>query len=220
MFESFRRGVYGTEILYLCCQLESRLRPLIFCLRWWADIMGVTKRHAGPWIKNYGMNLMTIFYLQQLKDPVLPPLIQISSLDRIKEINTDASFIGDVRRIDFRTTNTDSVGELLVGFFKYFAQFDFGKNAMCVDQAITVEKVDPSAIDVIDLYGTENAATNVSRKEFHRLKKAIDNTSLIELELDHNRRNETDPWGIVQFFQKCEETSSFKFKKINKATPR
>lgn len=183
--------------------MEDRLRPLIFTLRWWADRMGVCRIAAGPWIKNYAMNLMTVFYLQQLN--ILPPLTNIAALSRTKEADSEAAFITDINTLGFKTTNNDSVADLFVGFFKFYSEFAFNRHAMCIDQGIKVEKVDPALIDVIDLFGTENATANVSRFEFKKLKKSIIDSNAIELSFDKPQESNGDSWGIVKYFQDCEE---------------
>lgn len=200
-----RRAVYGTEILYCCGQLDSRLRPLIFSLRWWADRMNVTKPTAGPWIKNYGMNLLTIFYLQQLDKPILPPLADIANLERERMPNSEAKFIKDIRQLDFQTKNTSSVAELITGFIDFYANFNFAKNAIFVERGTIFEKTDFSSIDIIDLFGTENVATNVHRRYYSRLRRAFAASRSIDFDLAGATKRANESWGLVLFFKKCEE---------------
>lgn len=174
--------------------------------------MGVCKITPGPWIKNYGMNLLTVFYLQQLK--ILPPINDITNLNRVKAIDSEAVFITDLKTLDFKTTNTDSIAELLVGFFKFYSNFEFNKCAICLDQGITVKKVDLSVVDILDFFGTENTTCNVTPKEFKKLKKAFDDSNAVELEFHRPERSADESWGLVKWFQSCED------RKIRKKTKR
>lgn len=173
--------------------------------------MDVTSARPGPWIKNYGMNLLTIFYLQQLEKPIMPPLYMVDELKREAIEENGIKFIKDVGQINFKTENTDSVAELVIGFFKFYAGFDFKQHAVYIERGTYVIKVDRSPIDIIDLFGTENVASNVGKKYFVTLRRALSITN----ELDFDLKNETkskEAWGLVKLFQNCEE-KMFQFRK-------
>lgn len=197
--------MYGTELLYFCGHIDKRLRPLIFTLRWWADVMDVTRATPGPWIKNYGMNMLTIFYLQQLEKPILPPLALIDKLEREPIGEHGAKFLKDIRLLNFKTENTDSIAELIIGFFEFYANFDFKKYAVCIEAGAMIEKIDFASIDIIDLYGTENVASNVGRKFFSRLKRALTMTSALEFDLKNEIKHPKENWGLVKLLHSSEE---------------
>lgn len=154
------------------------------------------------------MNLLTIFYLQQLEKPILPPLAEIANLERERTPNSEANFIKDIRQLNFRSENTSSVAELITGFIDYYANFDFSKNAIFVERGTTLEKSDFSCIDIIDLFGTENVATNVHRKYYSRLRRAFNLSSQLQFDLAGSTKRNNESWGLVQFFKKCEEADS------------
>lgn len=167
--------------------------------------MNVTRATPGPWIKNYGMNLLTIFYLQQLEKPILPPLRMLDELKREPIEDHGVCFIKNIKGLDFKTENTDSMEELIIGFFKFYANFEFKKTAVCIERGELVEKVDSSSIDIIDLFGTENVASNVGRKYFGRLKKGFNATNALEFDLKNERKLAKENWGLVKFFQCCDD---------------
>lgn len=166
--------------------------------------MEVTKPTPGGWIKNYGMNLLTIFYLQQLKNPILPPLTDIIKLEREGTPEPEANFIKDIRQLSFKTTNTDSVAELIMGFIDFYDNFDFSKHAISVERGCTVPKVDFSFVDVVDLFGTENVTTNVTKKYATTLRKAFTVSNALNFDLAGSTKT-IDPWGLVAFYKKCDE---------------
>uniref|UniRef100_A0A8W7PQJ4 Poly(A) RNA polymerase mitochondrial-like central palm domain-containing protein n=1 Tax=Anopheles coluzzii TaxID=1518534 RepID=A0A8W7PQJ4_ANOCL len=75
-------GVYMSELLYLFGQLDARVRPLTFCVRRWAQSVGLTNQTPGYWITNFSLTMLVMYFLQQLARPVLPSinrLIQLSA---------------------------------------------------------------------------------------------------------------------------------------------
>lgn len=160
------------------------------------------------------MNLLTIFYLQQLEKPILPPLIDIANLERQKSPNSETTFINDLSQLKFKTTNSDSVADLIIGFMKFYAQFDFSKYAIHPEGGIAIEKTDGSNIDIIDLFGTENVATNVNRRYSNILRRALMVSDKIAFDLAGEVRRAHESWGLVQFYKKCVENDTRKRHKI------
>lgn len=166
--------------------------------------MGVTKSKTGPWIRNYGLNLLTIFYMQQLEKPIMPPLVEIANLDREKAPDSEAHFIKDFRQLNFRTTNANSLADLIIGFMKFYADFDFGKFVIDIESGKVREKSDSSQIDIINLLGTDNVATNVNYRYAKILRKAFSITSMLDFDLASEVKRDNETWGLVQYFKMCD----------------
>lgn len=67
-----RSAVYMSELLNLFGEIDWRVRPLALMIRKWAQTQEITNDSPGPWITNYSLSLMVLFYLQQKN--ILPSL--------------------------------------------------------------------------------------------------------------------------------------------------
>lgn len=61
-----------TELLFLYGEVNVKVRPLVFAIREWASHVGITNSQPGPWISNFSLSLMVLFFLQKKK--ILPSL--------------------------------------------------------------------------------------------------------------------------------------------------
>lgn len=118
--------------------------------------------------------------------------------------------------MEFKTTNTDSVAELITGFIDFYDNFDFGKHAIYVERGITLPKVDFSSIDIIDLFGTENLTTNVTRKYYSRLRKAFAVSNALKFDLAGATKKTNESWGLGAFYKMCEEAGYNKRERIRR----
>ena len=62
-----RMGVLNSKFIRLCSEFDSRIRPVMICIRYWASIYELSGGgHGGrPWkITNYALTMLIIFYLQ------------------------------------------------------------------------------------------------------------------------------------------------------------
>jgi poly(A) RNA polymerase len=66
-----------SELLYMYGEMDWRVRPLIFTIKSWAKNCSLTKDIAGPWITNFALSLMVLFFFQQLQ--ILPSLDLLQS---------------------------------------------------------------------------------------------------------------------------------------------
>lgn len=123
--------IENSVLLYTYGQLEpNRIKPLIFTLRYWGKFHQLIG--SGEKLSSYAFAMLTIFYLQIQKPPIVPTVLQLKELVDNENIigNWDCSFCKDVNRIP-KSENKQSVKELLQGFFNFYAQFDFILNVIC-----------------------------------------------------------------------------------------
>ena len=59
-------------MLYIYAHLDPRVCPLVFMVRYWAKLNGITNNNPGYWITNYPLTLLVIFFLQTRPHPVVP----------------------------------------------------------------------------------------------------------------------------------------------------
>ncbi|CAH1957481.1 unnamed protein product [Acanthoscelides obtectus] len=57
-------GVYMSEFLYLMGEIDQRVKPLVFTVRKWAELVGITNSSPGRWITNFSLTLMVLAFLQ------------------------------------------------------------------------------------------------------------------------------------------------------------
>ncbi|XP_058178336.1 terminal uridylyltransferase Tailor-like [Anopheles ziemanni] len=118
------RGWYNSMFLRAVMRFDPRIYQLAMIIKFWArraHIFTVQKQ-----MNSYGLLMMMIFFLQTLDLPVL------SSVENMqRDIPRDpygAWNLAYPMQIRYKTCNVSTVRELLVSFFKFYAEFDFSKN--------------------------------------------------------------------------------------------
>lgn len=68
--------MYMSELLRLFGLIDWRVRPLVFTVREWAKVIGLTSPSIpGPWITNFSLTLLVLHYLQTRQ--ILPTLNEL-----------------------------------------------------------------------------------------------------------------------------------------------
>ncbi|XP_030631588.1 speckle targeted PIP5K1A-regulated poly(A) polymerase [Chanos chanos] len=125
-----RLAVRNTRFLQLCSGLDSRLRPLVYTIRYWAKQKQLAGNPfgGGPLLNNYALTLLVIFYLQNRDPPVLPSVEQLKDLACEEEVcvieGWDCTFPSQPISVP-PSKNTEDLCTLLAGFFSFYSQFDF-----------------------------------------------------------------------------------------------
>lgn len=120
----------NTRLLYVYSQIDPRVREMVILVKYWAKQRGVNTPYHGT-LSSYAYVLLVIFYLQTRPQPVVPVLQDLrppSSTQRGGPTidGHDCYFCDNVEYIESlgfgaKTRNTESLGQLLVGFFGYLA---------------------------------------------------------------------------------------------------
>ncbi|XP_058262958.1 speckle targeted PIP5K1A-regulated poly(A) polymerase isoform X1 [Hemibagrus wyckioides] len=125
-----RLAVRNTRFLQLCSGLDSRVRPLVYTVRFWAKQKQIAGNPSGggPLLNNYALTLLVLFYLQTVSPPVLPSVEQLKNMACEEEEcvldGWDCTFPSQPISVP-PSKNTDDLCTLLFGFFTYFSKFDF-----------------------------------------------------------------------------------------------
>jgi poly(A) RNA polymerase, mitochondrial len=194
-----------SEILYMFGQIDSRVRTLTFAIRKWANTVGLTNPSPGRWISNFSLSLLVVFFLQQLKNPILPSintLIEAATKNdfRITEDQINCTFLRDLNRLNFQTVNTDTLGELLLKFFEFYSQFDFNFRAISLNEAKSIVKPEHSAMFIVNPFEKHlNVSKNVSLEETDRFRIEVRNAAWI-LE-SKGEQSSKEPWGLLALFK-------------------
>lgn len=195
-------GFYMSELLYIYGELDERVRPLVFCIRKWASSIGLTNSTSpGRWITNFPLTVLILFFLQTLQKPILPPfnlLIRSATPQdiRVTDDFINCTFLRDLKKLQFRTDNEDSVQILLKQFFEFYSKFNFHENGISLIEGTAVLKPDYSAMWITNpLEPLLNVSKNLSHEELEKLKFEAKNAAWI-METLEGKKSEGD-WGLM-----------------------
>ncbi|XP_055854204.1 poly(A) RNA polymerase, mitochondrial isoform X2 [Episyrphus balteatus] len=201
-----------SELLYMFGEMDDRVRPLTFCIRKWAQSCGLTNPSPGRWISNFSLTCLVIFFLQQMKNPLLPSINLLMKSARpedmrITEDGINCTFRRDWRELPFKTKNTSRTSELLLQFFEFYSQFDFANRGISLNEGKAVSKPDHAALYIINpLEQLLNVSKNVSLEECERIRIEVRNAAwVLESELENQTLPENDhlktEWGVLNLFK-------------------
>ncbi|EPE09874.1 caffeine-induced death protein 1 [Ophiostoma piceae UAMH 11346] len=131
---------------------DSRVRPLVLFVKHWAKMRGINTPYRGT-LSSYGYVLMMLHYLVNIAQPFVCPNLQqlakpvteeeMASMTR-EQIEETVSCRGhniqfwrkeaeirDLASKGLLNQNEDTIGDLLRGFFEYYAQSNFMSTVPC-----------------------------------------------------------------------------------------
>ncbi|CAG9821015.1 unnamed protein product [Phaedon cochleariae] len=198
-------GVHMSDFLYMMGEIDDRVRPLIFAIRKWASAVGLTNLSPGRWISNFSLTLLVLAFLQKPLNspPILPSLNKLTSLagpkdQYVLDNGITCSFLRDLRKLNTKTQNTESLESLLCEFFAYYSQFDFNTKAVCLNEAVSITKPEHTAMYIINpLERGLNVSKNVSLDEVERFKNEV-RTAAWTLE---SQENKSRNWGLLSILE-------------------
>jgi terminal uridylyltransferase len=214
-------GIHNTRLLRCYSLCDPRVRPIVLFVKAWAKRRKINSSYSGT-LSSYGWVLMVLHYLVNIAQPPVCPNLQTSwrapaNMDmhaleamfkettiagyNIRFFDNEAEIIeaAQSRRL---TTNNQSVGALLRGFFQYFASAPqpFGYGAPRSPTFYWTNEVlslrTPNGIRAKAEKGWTGAKTTVGEngKEVrHRYLFAIEDP----FEYDHNVARTVTHFGIV-----------------------
>lgn len=131
-------GFRNTLLLSAYNDYDARVRNLARFVKDWAKANQVIGTPEG-YLNSYAYVILVIYYLQQSSPPVLPHNLQLlatesAPIDDLKwnyQDRWETKFFSDVSSLS-PSGNSQSLGELMVGFFKYYSNFDWSRHAVCM----------------------------------------------------------------------------------------
>ncbi|EGN91781.1 hypothetical protein SERLA73DRAFT_66841, partial [Serpula lacrymans var. lacrymans S7.3] len=130
-----RLALENTRLLMCYAMIDpTRVRTLVLFLKVWSKRRKINSPYQGT-LSSYGYVLLVIYFLVHVKNPpVLPNLQQMPPLRPISQEDTQLAgyntwFFDDIEllRQRWQSSNTESVAELLIDFFRYYSR-DFSYN--------------------------------------------------------------------------------------------
>ncbi|RLN71077.1 hypothetical protein BBJ28_00016654, partial [Nothophytophthora sp. Chile5] len=119
-------ALLNTALLKFYGLVDPRVRPLVFAVKYWAKQRGINDSANGT-LSSYGFSLLLIFYLQshQSEAPLPSAHAIFQSLQSQTKISVLLERLRSVPAMElpstFGTSELNSVGALLAGFFEFYA---------------------------------------------------------------------------------------------------
>ncbi|NWU92746.1 PAPD1 protein, partial [Upupa epops] len=195
-------AIRSSELLYIYGCLDSRVRALVFSVRCWARVHGLTNSVPGAWITNFSLTMMVMFFLQNRSPPVIPTLDQLKALAGEKDTHViggyDCSFVSDLNKIK-PTKNTESLDVLLGGFFEYFGNFDFRRNSINLRKGKEVNKPESSPLYIWNPFEQDlNISKNVNQPQLEKfVAMARESAWILQKDDKTQRMINKEPWGLA-----------------------
>ncbi|XP_062139448.1 poly(A) RNA polymerase gld-2 homolog B isoform X2 [Drosophila sulfurigaster albostrigata] len=125
-------GIKNTYLLQLYAQLDWRTRPLVVIVKLWAQYHDINDAKRMT-VSSYSLVLMVLHYLQFGCVPHVLPCLQTLYPEKFNLGQQDCLDLDLIEPIEpYQTHNTQTLGEHLLGFFKYYSNFDFRNNAISI----------------------------------------------------------------------------------------
>lgn len=131
-------GIHNTHMLRCYSLTDPRVRPVVLFVKAWAKRRQINSAYSGT-LSSYGWVLMVLHYLVNIAKPPVCPNLQLAAVPQAKDLEEAETFSperplirGYVVRFwqeeDIRqaaqagplSQNTETVGSLLRGFFRYY----------------------------------------------------------------------------------------------------
>lgn len=194
-------AVIMSELLYIFGHFDYRVRPLVFAVKMWAREINLTNNTPGRWITNFSLTLLVLFYLQQEKIiPAIQTLVKQANNNDVRITNggINCTFLRDVSKLSRIVQSDKTLDELLLGFFNYYALFDFQMNAISLNFGKMINKPEYSALYIVNPLETQfNVSKNMSLEELERFRIELRNAAwLIESTLKN-----TDSFNLLELFK-------------------
>ncbi|NXV54205.1 GLD2 polymerase, partial [Uria aalge] len=139
-------GIRNTFLLRTYAHIENRVRPLVLVVKKWASFHDINDASRGT-LNSYSLVLMVLHYLQSKLR--LGACVYTWSLILFSQESFDPTMqlhlVHQAPRTipPYRSKNGSSLGDLLIGFFKYYAtEFDWSHQMISVREARAVPRPD------------------------------------------------------------------------------
>ena len=190
-----RMSVRNTEYIRLCTKTDTRVRPLMLAVRYFAKHHGLAGGGGGLKMSSYALTMLVIVFLQMLDNPILHPVIDLKNVPGLKPdvINGwNCSFSDNLSQLRPLPVNESSVFDLMRGFFSFVSNC-LSEVVLCplLGRVIPKDKLTSSFPPEID------TSTFLSMEEMLK----IDSPLCVQdpFELDHNVCRNLSERAVLNF---------------------
>uniref|UniRef100_UPI00398F2D80 poly(A) RNA polymerase, mitochondrial n=1 Tax=Pristiophorus japonicus TaxID=55135 RepID=UPI00398F2D80 len=212
-----RIAMRSTELLYIYSNLDPRVRALVFGVRSWARVQGITSSVPGAWITNFSLTMMVLFLLQKRSPPIIPTVDQLKDLAEAKDKyvieNHDCTFVSDYKIKP--SQNTETLEELLQEFFEFYGTFAFNKMSINIRKGKEQNKPEASPLYIQNPFEQAlNVSKNVNQTQLEKFVTAARESAwLLQQEGLKRPVTNTKPWGLAALLLPTTQPSGSKSKK-------
>jgi DNA polymerase sigma len=168
-------GVFNTRMLAAYAQIDKRFRQLVMIVKYWAKRRTINDTYSGT-LSSYAYVLMIIHYLQYVcYPPVLPNLQQIEAREVIHKTSDEQEFnvyfFDDIPRLMlfWEIRNKETLGELLFGFFYYYAHiFDYKTQVVSIRTGTVLTKEEKGWVPLVEQEKRKQSEDATNKEEEDR----------------------------------------------------
>ena len=185
-------AVRNTHLLKLYAHLDDRVVPLVVAVKAWAKEFGINDAKEGT-LSSYALTIMCLYYLWCGCYPPVVHSVPLFFFDNCVPIS-ELVLTKPWKTLKMKRGKKPLVGELLRGFFKFYAEFSWEEETICLyphslDSVNAVRKNIRKGewrndfIRVIDAFEFYNAARSVS--DVFNFKKIKEQFKVAHLQLKY-----------------------------------
>jgi len=126
-----RNSIFNTYLQKCYGNMDPRVTPLVVTVKHWATVSRITGARDHK-LSGFAVVLLVIYYLQTgCRPPVLPSLQTTNpvhfSTSESASVMADKLTSGSLPPVvtSYKSSNTETLGRLLVGFFNFYCEFDW-----------------------------------------------------------------------------------------------
>ncbi|XP_067870381.1 poly(A) RNA polymerase, mitochondrial [Heterodontus francisci] len=212
-----RIAMRSTELLYIYSNIDPRVRALVFGVRCWARVQGITSSIPGTWITNFSLTMMVLFLLQKRNPPIIPTLDQLKDLaeaeDKYVIESHDCTFVSNNKIKP--SQNTETLEELLQEFFEFYGTFAFNRMSINIRKGKEQHKPEASPLYIQNPFEQAlNVSKNVNQTQLEKFVTAARESAwILQQEGLKSPMTKNKPWGLAALLHSTTQSSGWKSKK-------
>eukprot|EP00062_Callorhinchus_milii_P019616 gi/632974361/ref/XP_007903635.1/ PREDICTED: poly(A) RNA polymerase, mitochondrial isoform X1 [Callorhinchus milii] len=213
-----RIAMRSTELLYIYADIDPRVRALVFSIRCWARVHGITSSIPGAWITNFSLTMMVLFFLQRRKSPIIQTLDQLRDLagpkDKLAIGGHDCTFVTDVSKLK-PSQNRETLEQLLQEFFEYYGSFPFKGMSINIRKGREQNKPEVSPLHIQNPFEQSlNVSKNVNQTQLDKFVKAARESAwILQQEGMNHSTTKSEHWGLATLLIPSTQVSEGKGRK-------
>ncbi|KAJ1348274.1 hypothetical protein KIN20_003535 [Parelaphostrongylus tenuis] len=129
-------GIYNSHLIHYYSLLDQRFPAVCLLVKHWAINNGISDAASGTF-NSYSLILLVLHYFQCGVRPAVLPNLQYLYPEKFgcTPPLAELQLFQTLQGLPLRPQNNETIGELLVGFFLYYASFDFESIAISLRDA-------------------------------------------------------------------------------------